>query len=326
MAVTRYERLDDLRQRYCTQSEMPPGEAFVQAFARFMKANRESLLDIAAAVSTSYLSIDEDPSHVDPLLLKAIYDTNPGLTESHLFSLSDAARQGAVNTAKGKYFEYLVADKLEHGQQVGPLMLQPGQHAVLAETMNQPGWDLQITDSHGHVIDYLQLKATDSVGYIHTALERYPDIHILATSEVAHSGLVLDSGISEHVLQQHVEAGVSAADTSLTESFLDYFNPLLPLAVMASYEGYKLVIGEQSMDSFKLALARRGQRMVATKLIGATVYALGGGYLAIPAAIAGGLVFDRTINQTEMMSAYSEHKSKLLALRLMQQERELQGA
>jgi hypothetical protein len=326
MRLVPYSRLDNLSQRYCRKTEIPPGEAFVQAFSRYMKANRESLLDIAAAVSTSYLSVDANPSDVDPLLIKAIYETNPSLTESHLFSMSDAARQGAVNTAKGKYFEYLVADKLEQGQQVGPLMLQNGQHAVLADAMNQPGWDLQITDSHGHVIEYLQLKATDSVGYIHMALKRYPDIHILSTSEVAQSGLVLDSGISEHALQHHVEAGMSAADTSLTESFLDYFNPLLPLAAMASYEGYRLVIGEQSIDSFKLAMARRGQRMVATKLVGATVYALGGGYLAIPAAIAGGLVFDRTINQAEMMTAYSEYKGKLLALRLMQQERELQGA
>jgi hypothetical protein len=77
------------------------------------------------------------------------------------------------------------------------------------------------------------------------------------------------------------------------------------------------------MDAFKLALARRSQRMVSTQLIGATVYALGGGYLAIPAALAGGLIFDRTINQAAMATDYESHRNKLLSLRLHQQEREI---
>jgi hypothetical protein len=77
------------------------------------------------------------------------------------------------------------------------------------------------------------------------------------------------------------------------------------------------------MDAFKLALARRSQRMVATQLIGATVYALGGGFIAIPAALAGGLIFDRTINQTAMQTSYQSRRSKLLTLRLHQQQREM---
>ena len=167
------------------------------------------------------------------------------------------------------------------------------------------------------------LKALDSVAYIRSALERYPDIQILATGEVAHSGLVLDSGISDQTLRAHVGAGVDAADMSLTESFLDHFNPLLPLAAMALYEGYRLSVGTQSMDAFKMALARRSQRMVSTQLIGAAVYALGGGYLAIPAAFAGGLIFDRTVNQAALVTAFQSHRSRLSSLRLLQQERNI---
>lgn len=70
--------------------------------------------------------------------------------------------------------------------------------------------------------------------------------------------------------------GVDALDTSLSESFLDHFHPLLPLAAMALYEGHRLWLGRQSMDSFKLALARRSQRIVVTQTIGAAVYALDG--------------------------------------------------
>jgi len=316
-------RLGLLARKYADSSELPAGEAFLRAFYRFLKTNRESMLDITVAAASPQILIGDEQQDVDPLLLKAIHDTNPSLTETHLFSLDGDDLQGAVNTAKGKYFEYLVAERLNQGMQVGPLLLRHGQKAVLADSMTQPGWDLRIVDSHGAVVEYLQLKATDSVGYIRSALERYPDIKILGTDELAHSGLVLDSGISDHALRAYVGAAVETADASLTETFLDHFNPLLPLAAMAMYEGYRLVIGAQSIDAFKLSLARRGQRIVATKLIGAAVYALGGGYMSIPVAIAGGLVFDRTINQAAMVMAYQSHQDRLLSLRLLQQEREM---
>ena len=316
-------RLRLLASKYARSGDRPAGEAFQQAFRRFLKANRESLLDITVAAASVQISLGDGPQDVDPLLLKAIHDTNPTLNETNLFVLDGEALQGAVNTAKGKYFEYLVVDKLNQGQQVGPLLLEPGQQAVLAESMTQPGWDLRIVDEHGAAVEYLQLKATDSVAYIRSALERYPDIQILATGEVAHSGLVLDSGISDQTLRAHVGAGVDAADMSLTESFLDHFNPLLPLAAMALYEGYRLSVGTKSMDAFKMALARRSQRIVSTQLIGATVYALGGGYLAIPAALAGGLIFDRTVNQAALVTAFQSHRSRLLSLRLLQQERNI---
>ena len=316
-------RLSLLASKYARFGDMPAGEAFQQAFRRFLKANRESLLDITIAAASVQISVGDGLQDVDPLLLMAIHDTNPTLNETNLFALDGEALQGAVNTAKGKYFEYLVVDRLNQGQQVGPLLLEPGQQAVLAESMTQPGWDLRIVDEHGAAVEYLQLKATDSVAYIRSALERYPDIQILATGEVAHSGLVLDSGISDQTLLAHVGAGVDAADMSLTESFLDHFNPLLPLAAMALYEGYRLSVGTQSIDAFKMALARRSQRMVSTQLIGAAVYALGGGYLAIPAAFAGGLIFDRTVNQAALVTVFQSHRSRLLSLRLLQQERNI---
>jgi hypothetical protein len=302
---------------------VPAGEAFQQAFRRFLKANRESLLDITVAAASVQISVDDGPHDVDPLLLKAIHDTNPTLTETNLFALEGDALQGAVSTAKGKYFEYLVVERLNQGQQVGPLLLEPGQQAVLAESMNQPGWDLRIVDEHGAAVEYLQLKATDSVAYIRSALERYPDIQILATGEVGDSGLVLDSGITDQELRAHVELGVDAVDVSLTENFLDHFHPLLPLAAMALYERHRLWVGQQSMDEFKLALARRSQRIVVTQAIGAAVYAMDGGLLSFPAAIAGGLVFDRTINQAALATSYQSHQGRLLALRLLQQERQL---
>ena len=66
---------------------------------------------------------------------------------------------------------------------------------------------------------------------------------------------------------------------------------------------------------------RSGQRIVVTHLIGAAVYGLGGGLWSVPIAFAGGLAFDRTINQQAMADAYASHSERLLALRLLQQQR-----
>ena len=40
-------------------------------------------------------------------------------------------------------------------------------------------------DPEGQLASYLQLKASDSVSYIHEALSRCPDIPILSTGEVS---------------------------------------------------------------------------------------------------------------------------------------------
>ena len=119
MAYLPSARLWSLSRKYAKAGEAPAGEAFQRAFSRFLKANRESLLDITAAATSAHIGVGDGPEDVDPLLMRAIYDTNPSLRETSCFSLDDAAVQGAVNTAKGKYFEYLVAEKLNQGEQVG---------------------------------------------------------------------------------------------------------------------------------------------------------------------------------------------------------------
>ena len=50
---------------------------------------------------------------------------------------------------------------------------------------SQPGWDIQILNADGTVDQVLQAKATESVSYVKEALEKYPDIEIVTTEEVA---------------------------------------------------------------------------------------------------------------------------------------------
>ena len=317
------DRLLALRRRYVRDADENSGEAFLRAYQRFSGINRETVFDVLLAASMAHVGAGADLANIDPLLMKAVSETNPGLSATRFFELDGDALQGAVNTAKGKYFEYLVAERLNRGEQVGPLLLEPGQRAELAERFNQPGWDMQIVDEHGMVVDYLQMKATQSLGYVAAALERYPDFQILATSEVSDGEMVLDSGILDGQLRQVVGDAVREMDYSVSEMFLDYFSPLLPLAVVAGMEGHRLVLGRQSIADFKITLARRGQRVVATQLAGAAVFAMDGGLLSLPAAVGGGLWFDRVFNQASIHAAYAESRERLLALRLMQQERVL---
>ena len=68
------------------------------------------------------------------------------------------------------------------------LKLLPGQIASIAGSPTQAGWDLQISDRDGELLERIQLKATEDMGYIKDALERYPDIRIAAPAEIDGNG------------------------------------------------------------------------------------------------------------------------------------------
>lgn len=326
MNVITSSRLSHFSRGYHALGDRPGGEQFYAAFQRYLKVNRESLFDLALTAVSAEVLRNQTICDIDPRLLEAIRVTNPSLSDGRFFELTDNELQGAVNTAKGKYFEYLVVDRLNAGEQVGPLLLPEGYRAALADALNQPGWDMRIMGPDSTTADYLQLKATDSAGYIGEALHRYPDVEILTTHEVAHAGLVLDSGITESDLHDQVSSAIDVMDDSVTERFLDHFSPLFPLVAIATWEGYKVSVGQQSLDKFKLAIARRGQRIVAAKFAGAAVYAVGGGLLAIPAAFAGGILFDRYWNQEAILASYRAATDRLLSMRLAQQNRLLLGS
>lgn len=322
-------RISAYHELYVGQRAGECGVAFWDAARRYLHRRRQSLLDITMETCAAHLQLDQPFDELDPLLQRAINDTNPGLTENRWFELGDEERMGAINAAKGKYFEYLVADRLNDGQQVGDVVLADGQHAVLAESMTQPGWDMQIVDSNGDVVSYLQLKATESSGYIREALDRYPDIQILASSEVAERAydghVVLDSGISDVRLMEQLGTSIDIADTSITEQFADYVSPLLPLMAITAMEGYKITLGQASLAQFTQALSHRGKRLLVVKVVAGTVYALGGGLLAIPAAFAGGLWFDRIRNLTTLETAYAWRVDRLAALTEYRHQRILEG-
>lgn len=112
---------------------------------------------------------------------------------------------GLANAVKGKLFELKYVEELNND------LMPQGLHASLASSATQPGWDIEVTDHDGNVVDLLSLKATEHAAYIHHALERYPDIDVVSTSEVyaALAGTpdgvhLIDSGIENVDLSEQV--------------------------------------------------------------------------------------------------------------------------
>ena len=286
---------------------------------RYQQYRNTRALDLASVALTLGLQ-PQDIGTLDPLAVKALQDTNPNFDPALVGSYSDAQWMGIVNTAKGKYFEYLVVDELNTGGTVGDLTLPDGYSAHLATSMTQPGWDLRITDSNGQVADLLQLKATESVGYLRDTLERYPDIQILTTDEVANglppNQMVLNSEMSESDLEHAVNAAARHSNTGFLDEFWDAFNPLMPLLLVVATQGYQVVVNKQQVKgAMEVAKARAARSLVAGG-VGAVLKTVSGSWLVSAlGAITAGMFFDRSQNIDELVIALRA-RNRLLASRV----------
>lgn len=316
-----------LRQKYAQGLGAKPLFAFQDAQSKYSISKKQTIIDLlvtASSITPAFIFSAEAP---DPLALKAIAETNPTFDPSLLSSYSEDQLMGIINSAKGKYFEYLVTEKLNTGETVGDIHLPEGFQAVMANSATQPGWDLKIVDGNGHVSEYLQLKATQSLGYIQDTLERYPDIAIVATSEVADlaNGIVLDSGMSEAVVREQLIASIEGLDTSFTQDFLDAFNPLIPLVFILATEGYRVVIGNESIENAINSGQYRVERSLVASGFGALAFALGGGWLALPAAWIGSELYNQYQSISLASETIQQATKSLITFRLYQQQRILSG-
>jgi hypothetical protein len=162
---------------------------------------------------------------IDPLLEKAYALQYPA--ESSAVPLADkveslsgdpAALEGLASGLKGKVFELKVVDYLNHGH------LEDGLTARLADSSTQPGYDIEVLDSHGHVMDHIQVKATDDISVIHDANVHYPDIDHFATPHDL-AGHTVD-GVdvialpdTDHGLSEAVSHGLHATHDSVGYHF-----------------------------------------------------------------------------------------------------------
>ena len=252
-----------------------------------VKVKKRLLDPFVAALSVGVSDLQS--KSVDPLLEQAIQATSSRPIEALL--VDPEAAQGAINAAKGKYFELLVEQDLARGIEYEGLALETNSSVELAEALNQPGWDLQILGSDGAVVDVLQLKATDSITYLKEALEKYPDIQVIATEEVATQvaaleeveGMVIDSGISNTEITENATTAMYGSNPD----FLDAFSPVLPLVFILAAEGVHVALGKETEQVFAERFMERAKHAVTGSAVGAAFVALGFGILAvIPAFLA----------------------------------------
>lgn len=266
--------------------------AVEQMASRYRERVETTLLDAASAATSlnMILTADKvDHSAITGQMHQAFDLAFPGaVLEDRLEAIDtyDTAQlSGFMSNWRGKYFEVLGRDELNTGGQVGELVLEEGQVAVLAEDISQPGWDLQIVGDSGMPVSEIQLKATNSVGYLKDALERYADIEILATDEAAQAfvdGAVMESGIENAEMVDDLSAPVDdLLDSPLTDA-VEAFGMGLPIILIAGTEGAGWMVRKRSLAQ---ALERTGNRATRSGIAmaaGAAAAAAGAAPFAIP--------------------------------------------
>ncbi|WP_339782718.1 hypothetical protein [uncultured Marinobacter sp.] len=167
------------------------------------------------------------------------------ITELEVF---DAVRRGylefetASNTEILDYFSTIEAESaaghtshikgILFEQEYVDLLATQGVEAQIFEATNHPVTDIAIFED-GDVAVELQLKATDSVSYINSSIDEYPEVGFVVTSEIAgsfDSDMVMDSGIENAALEQAV------GETLMDE----VVNPLSPFSVLGWLVGLPL--------------------------------------------------------------------------------------
>lgn len=270
----------ELKEKYTNQK----AGSIEDLYKHYASRKADSLLDaMMAAIGVSALfnenSIDFDA--VTPQMREAFNLSFPNKSLEYLEGLNSEQLQGVISNWKGKLFEVQVRDQLNNGEIVGDLVLDKGQYAELAESINQPGWDLQIFNADGSVDELMQLKATESMSYINEALEKYPDIDILATSEVAElTGSLQNSGISNESLNEPLTSLIDA-----NEDVLDMILPGLPFLIIVASEGRKVFVKQIDFDA---ALLKMSTRAIDTGI------AMGAGLLAFDVTGIGWFAFGFT--------------------------------
>ncbi len=268
----------------------------------YAKEREQKLLDAVAAAMAVHTLVNADridTSAITPQMREAFTLAFPDKELDWLRSLSPEQLDGVVSAWKGKYFEVLVRDQLNAGEWVGDLHLLEGQQAVIAESLNQTGWDLQILNPDGSVAQELQLKATESLGYLKEALEKLPHIQIVSTEEVGqvlqeHFPNLFVSDVSNEELTEAIRAPIESLYDTGWENFLEDVMPLLPFVIIAVGEGRHVLVGRKSFTEAASSALERAAKTTISIVAGAAVaWLFDAGLISVPVSILTRLSIDR---------------------------------
>ena len=288
------EALTTLAEQYPPQSR----DAVVALAEKFRIRNEREVLELAALAAgiglDDIVNLGLEPD-VNPQLMEAL-DTYPTIKESLLDT--GELNPGQINNIKGKYFETLVRDRLNDGEALGELQLEPGQIARLATSPSQKGWDLEIIDENGESVELLQLKATESTSYVKDALENHPDYRIVVPSEmdsapdervgtdISHADLKAEAA-EDNVLEQfeeHTEGILENVAEVSTEFALDVV-PIGTLGILVTIGGYRFLTGQATLREATYGAGQSLRRAAIWSSIGSGLAAAGLGMGALPATV-----------------------------------------
>ncbi|MDG1301470.1 MAG: hypothetical protein P8R37_07760 [Opitutae bacterium] len=181
---------------------------------------------------------------------EAAYPDKAGVDDlaDQLRSFNGDELTGFLAGIKGKLFEQQYVEYLNDEN------LPDGYTAQIAEAANQPGWDIAIEGPNQELIEVIQAKATDSVGYVVAALEKNPQIDVVTTDEVysqlvmsgASESMVTNSGITNASLEEVLAGAVDTADISL-----NFTPPWFTMALIAftTYKAEDLTLFQKARSA-----------------------------------------------------------------------------
>lgn len=211
---------------------------------------RSAAVALGVGIQRLVTGLFDDGDLDQALVLDALRRSSASLRDASEAELADYLRaftsdqmRGVLANVKGIFHELLAA-RAEN-------LDGDATSAALFAAANHPGADLEyIVD--GAVIGAVQLKAVQSPAAIAEHFARYPDIDVLATSEVAaalgeaYAGRVSDSGFANGALDETVGAAFASLEAGPFDDLLAG-SPLVAGALQAS-----AFLGRRRVDSAEL--------------------------------------------------------------------------
>ena len=310
-----YEEIRTLAESYPPQNR----ESLLELAQEYRSRNEREILELAAIATDvsldSVLNLGLEPE-TNPQFMEAFRLQYPQVDIESLRGASEERLTGLANGAKGKNFEVLVRDRLNAGERVGELELQPGQVARLAESSTQPGWDLGIENGDGSVDEKLQLKASDTMSHIKRALERYPDIRVATPSEIDDAAdNILGTDISNEQLERVTKAQLEEMSEGTIDDLLDTgaeaaFDsiPFMSMVTTGVMEGRGLLTGRSTLRESLRRGAKRIGRAAVYDAIGTALAPTG---VAVPLTV-GLRVAEKRVTALVALGDHLESKTREL--------------
>ena len=291
-----HEEIQAVAESYSPQER----QSLLGLAAEYRRRNEREVLELgalAADVSADdVLNLGLEPES-NPQLVEAFGMQYPNVRIESLRGASEQRLTGLAQGVKGKYFEVLARDRLNDGESVGELSLEPGQVARLAESPTQQGWDVEIVNQDGTLDEALQLKATESMSYVKTALDENPDIRVVVPSELedeaADSAQLISTDISNASLKNEVGDQLGELSESGLENALDEAGELafdsipgISLLIIGATEGRKVLTGRATVEEAVRSGRGRMGKAFAFSTIAAAINATPAAPISVPTTVA----------------------------------------